>query len=71
MEVKRLSQKTVQVNKRGNPVFELVPGMELPSIPEPIKKTLCPNCGSLDIDETPTEIHCHRCGLGKYKRGRR
>ena len=69
-------QKQVQVNKRGNPQFELVSGMELHSIPEPLKrivkqKTLCPNCGSEDISETPTEIFCRACGLGKYKRGRR
>lgn len=53
----------VQVNKKGNPKFELTPDL--------VNATLCPNCGSPDTDETDTEIHCHTCGMGKYKDGKR
>ncbi len=64
----------VQINKRGNATFELVPGMELPEIPEmkvDKKPKNCPVCGGSDLNGTEDYYSCPKCGMGHYYDGRR
>ena len=58
-----MANAQVQINKKGNPVFELIPGMDAPDI--------CPYCGGLNMENTDEAVKCLDCGMGKYKAGRR